>query len=72
MLYYINVSERERTTNMLLFGQKIINTQTNEIGLLIKTWQNRYADKTVDFATCVDKNGKKYEIELDLITPMED
>ena len=38
-----------------------------EIGLLICVWENKYADKTVDFAICVDKTGKRYNIELDNI-----
>lgn len=38
-----------------------------EIGLLICVWENKYADKTVDFAICVDKTGERYNIELDNI-----
>lgn len=56
----------------LAFGTKILNHKTNEIGLLIKTWTNKFADADVPFATCVDKNGKKYNIELDNITPIEE
>ena len=48
-----------------LYGTKILNLKTQEIGLLI-------ADKTVDFATCVDKTGKRYNIELDNIRGFED
>ena len=54
----------------LLFGTKILNRQTNEIGLLIKTWRNEFADGSIWFATCVDKKGKRYHIELDEIVPM--
>ena len=54
------------------FGTKVFNHQTNEIGLLIKIWKNKFADGEVDFATCVDKNGKCYNIELDNIQPIED
>ena len=54
------------------FGPKIINRKTNEIGLLIKTWLNEYADGKVWFATCVDKNCKRYHIELDEIAPIEE
>ena len=43
-----------------------------EIGLLICVWENKYADKTVDFATCVDKTSKRYNIELDNIRGFED
>ena len=40
-----------------LYGTKVLNLKTQEIGLLICLWENKFADKTVDFATCVDKNG---------------
>ncbi len=56
----------------LLFETKILNRQTNEIGLLIKTWRNEFAAGSIWFATCVDKKGKRYLIELDEIVPMED
>lgn len=56
----------------LLFGIKILNRQTNEIGLLIKTWKNEFADRSIWFAICVDKKGKRYHVELDEIVPMED
>ena len=55
-----------------LYGTKILNLKTQEIGLLICIWQNRFADKTVDFATRVDKTGKRYNIELDNIRGFED
>lgn len=55
-----------------LFGTKILNLKTKEIGLVICTWKNKFTDKDVDFATCVDRNGKRYNIELDLVTPLED
>ena len=50
-----------------LYGTKILNLKTQEIGLLICLWENEFADKTVDFATCVDKTGKRYNIKLDNI-----
>ena len=56
----------------LLFGTKILNRQTNEIGLLIKTWKNEFADGSIWFAICVDTKGKRYHIELDEIVPMEE
>ena len=55
-----------------LYGTKILNLKTQEIGLLICMWENKFADKTVDFATCVDKTGKCYNIELDNIRGFED
>ena len=32
----------------LLYGTKILNLKTQEIGLLICLWENKFADKTVD------------------------
>ena len=55
-----------------LYGTKILNLKTQEIGLLICLWENKFVDKTVDFATCVDKTGKRYNIELDNIRGFED
>ncbi|MCQ2754950.1 MAG: hypothetical protein MJ231_07900 [bacterium] len=55
-----------------LYGTKILNLQTQEIGLLIYLWTNKFADGDVDFATCVDKKGKRYNIELDNIRGVED
>lgn len=46
--------------------------KTQEIDLLICIWKNKFADKIVDFATCVDKTGKRYNIELDDIRRFED
>lgn len=54
------------------FYGKILNLKTQEIGLLICLWENKFADKTVDFATCVDKTGKRYNIELDNIRGFKD
>ena len=58
--------------NRTLFGTKILNEETNKLGLLLYTWDNVFADKTVTFATCVDEDGKKYNIEIDKIEPLED
>lgn len=55
-----------------LCGTKILNLKTQEIGLLICLCENLYADKMVDFATCVDKTGKRYNIEFDNIRGFED
>lgn len=55
----------------MLYGKKILKLKTQEIGLLICLWENKYADKTVDFATYVDKTGKRYNIKLDEILPLE-
>lgn len=30
-----------------------------------------FADSKVPYATCVDRNGKKYNTELDNLTPIE-
>ena len=55
-----------------LYGTKILNLKTQEIGLLICLWENKFADGNVDCATCVDKKGKRYNIELDSIRGFED
>ena len=55
-----------------LYGTKILNLKTQEISLLICLWKNKFADKAVDFATCVDKTGKRYDIELDNIRGLDD
>ena len=55
-----------------LYGTKILNLMTPEIGLLICIWKNRFADGARDFVTCVDKSGKRYNIELDNIRAFED
>ena len=55
-----------------LYGAKILNLKTQEIGLLICLWEIKFADRTVDFAICVDKTGKRYSIELDNIRGFED
>lgn len=46
-----------------LYGTRIFNLKTQEIGLLICIWKNKFADGDVDFATCVDKQGKRYNIQ---------
>lgn len=51
----------------LLFGTKIFNHTTKEIGLLIYTWVNKFSNGKVDFATCVDKRGKRYNTPLENI-----
>ena len=55
-----------------LYGTKILNLKTQEIGLLICTWKNKFADSEIDFATCVARKGRKYNIELDSIRGFED
>lgn len=56
----------------LLYGTKVLNLKTQEIDLLICILKNRFADKIVDFATCVDKLGRRYSIELDNIEVLDD
>lgn len=60
-----------KNKNDMLFGTTIYNNKTNEIGLLIYTWTNSFADRDIEYATCVDKNGKRYNIEMDEITPVD-
>lgn len=56
----------------ILYEIKILNLKMQEIGLLICLWENKFTDKTIDFATYVDKIGKRYNIELDNIRGFED
>ena len=56
----------------MLYETKILNLKTQKIDLLICLWENKFTDKTVDFATFVDKTGKRYNIELDNIRGLED
>ena len=55
-----------------LYGTKILNQKTKEVGLLICIWKNKFADAEVDYATCVDGQGKRYNIELDNIEVLDD
>ena len=55
-----------------LYGTKILNQKTKEVGLLICIWKNKFADRDVDYATCVNKQGKHYNIELDNIEVLDD
>ncbi len=55
-----------------MYGTKIFNNKKQEVGLLISTWVNTYADCKVNFATCVDSKGNKYNTEMDNITPVEE
>ena len=55
-----------------LYGTKVLNLKTQEIGLLICIWKNKFADAEIDYATCVDKQGKRYYIALDYIKEIED
>jgi hypothetical protein len=61
------IMEKDRT----MFGTKIKNLETNELGLLLYTWVNQFADGKVDFATCVTIDGKKYNVPLDKIECLE-
>ncbi len=62
-----NLKDLDRT----LFGTKVLNWNTQKIGIVLYTWTNVYADGNIPFATCVDENGKKYNIAMDLITAIE-
>ena len=55
-----------------LYGTKILNLKTQEIGLLICIWKNKFADGEVDLATCVDKQGRRDKNELHNNTGIED
>ena len=55
-----------------LYGTKILNQKTKEVGLLICIWKNKFDDAEVDYAICVDRQGKRYNIELDNIEVLDD
>lgn len=62
-----NLKDFDRT----LFGTKVLNLEIKKLGIVLYTWTNVYADGNIPFATCVDENGKKYNIEMDSITAIE-
>lgn len=64
-------SENLKDFDRTLFGTKVLNWNTQKIGIVIYTWTNVYADGEIPFATCVDENGKKYNIAMDSITAVE-
>ena len=60
-----------------LFGTKIYNHETKEIGLIICTWNNAFYTndnkmERIPYATCIDINGRKYNTTMDSIQPIED
>ena len=55
-----------------LYGTKILNLKTKQVGLLICIWKNKFAGADIDYATCVDRQGKRYNIELDNIEVLDD
>ena len=63
-----NLKDFDRT----LFGTKVLNLETKKLGIVLYTWTNVYADGEIPFATCVDENGKKYNVSIDNIQVVED
>lgn len=63
-----NLKDFDRT----LFGTKVLNLETKKLGIVLYTWTNVYADGNIPFATCVDENGKKYNVSMDDIRAIED
>ena len=55
-----------------LYGTKILNQKTKEVGLLICIWKNKFADAEVDYATCVNKQGKSNNNKLYNIEVVDD
>ncbi|RAI11359.1 MAG: hypothetical protein DKM23_05540 [Candidatus Melainabacteria bacterium] len=64
------IDDRKRLCTLWNKGFEFKNTR-NRI-TLICIWKNKFADAEVDYATCVDKQGKRYNIELDNIRGFED
>ncbi len=54
------------------FGTKIRNIRTGELGLLIRTYLNKFADDSVMYAVWVDQKGKRKCDELDNLKPVDD
>lgn len=63
-----NLKDFDRT----LFGTKVLNLETKKLGIVLYTWTNVYADGEIPFATCVNENGKKYNVSMDNIQVVED
>lgn len=59
-------------TQDLCFGTKVYDHKKLQVAVIIKTWVNKFADGEVDYATLVDINGKKYNTQLDNVTPTEE
>ena len=55
-----------------LYGTKILNLKTKQVGSLICIWKNKFTDAEIDYTTCVDRQGKRYSIELDNIEVLDD
>ena len=63
-----NLKDFDRT----LFGTKVLNLETKKLGIVLYIWTNVYADGNIPFATCVDENGKRYNVSMDNIQVVED
>ena len=63
-----NLKDFDRT----LFGTKVLNLETKKLGIVLYTWTNVYTDGNIPFATCVDENGKRYNVSMDDIQVIED
>ena len=60
-----------------LYGTKVYNHKTKELGLIISTWFNIFSKngggyEDIAYATCVDYNGRQYNTPMDNIQPIED
>ena len=63
-----NLKDLDRT----LFGTKVLNLETKKLGIVLYTWTNVYANGNIPFATCVNENGKRYNVSMDNIQVVED
>ena len=64
--------ENLKDLDRILFGTKVLNLETKKLGIVLYTWTNVYADGNIPSATCVDENGKKYNVSMDNIQVVED
>lgn len=54
-----------------LFGTLVLNELTGRKNILLYTYKNNNRVYK-DYATCIDKNEKIYDIRMDFLTPIED
>ena len=68
----MTLQDKDRT----LFGTKVKNNLTDELGVILYTWTNSFwacgGTVKIPYATCIDMDGHKYNIAMDDITQIEE
>lgn len=62
-------NDRKRLCTLWNKGFEFKNTRNRIVDLYL---EKKFSDAEIDYATCVDKQGKRYNIELDNIRGFED